>query len=51
MKRAVFLDRDGTINKMVYNPDFGLVDSPATPEDFNLIPGAAAAIRAINQNG
>ena len=34
MKRAVFLDRDGVINAMVYNTDFGLVDSPANPAEF-----------------
>jgi D-glycero-D-manno-heptose 1,7-bisphosphate phosphatase len=48
-QRAVFLDRDGTINRMVYNPDFGLVDSPANPSEFELLPGVGEAIRAINQ--
>jgi D-glycero-D-manno-heptose 1,7-bisphosphate phosphatase len=50
-QRAVFLDRDGTINSMVYNPDFGLVDSPANPGEFELLPGVGEAIRAINQMG
>jgi D-glycero-D-manno-heptose 1,7-bisphosphate phosphatase len=51
MKRAVFLDRDGTINAMVYNPDFGLVDSPQNPGEFRLLPGAGEAIRAIHDAG
>ena len=51
MRRAVFLDRDGTINAMVYNPDFGLVDSPANPNDLQLLPGAGNAIRMINRSG
>jgi D-glycero-D-manno-heptose 1,7-bisphosphate phosphatase len=51
MKRAVFLDRDGTINEMVYNPDFGLVDSPASPDQFLLIAGVVDAIRRINESG
>jgi D-glycero-D-manno-heptose 1,7-bisphosphate phosphatase len=51
MKRAVFLDRDGTINAMVYNPEFGLVDSPQNPGEFRLLPGAAEAIRAIHEAG
>jgi D-glycero-D-manno-heptose 1,7-bisphosphate phosphatase len=51
MNRAVFLDRDGTINSMVYYPDFGIIDSPATPDEFQLIPGVRNAIRAINQAG
>jgi len=51
MKRAIFLDRDGTINDMVYNADFGLVDSPANPDEFHLLPGVCDAIRLINQMG
>jgi D-glycero-D-manno-heptose 1,7-bisphosphate phosphatase len=50
-QRAVFLDRDGTLNRMVNNPDFGLVDSPANPGEFELLPGVGEAIRAINQMG
>jgi D-glycero-D-manno-heptose 1,7-bisphosphate phosphatase len=51
MKKAIFLDRDGIINAMVYHPDFGLVDSPAHPGEFELLPGVGEAIRAINQMG
>lgn len=51
MYRAVFLDRDGTLNAMVYNADFGLVDSPANPDEFTLLPGVCDAIRLINQMG
>jgi D-sedoheptulose 7-phosphate isomerase len=50
-KRAVFLDRDGIINQMVYNPDYGLVDSPIKPDEFNLLPGVGKAIKQINQAG
>jgi D,D-heptose 1,7-bisphosphate phosphatase len=49
--RAVFLDRDGVINAMVYNPEFGLVDSPANPEEFELITGVGKSILTINQMG
>ena len=51
MKRAVFLDRDGTINAMVYNPEFGLVDSPQNPDEFRLLPAVGEAIRAISEAG
>ena len=51
MRRAVFLDRDGVINQMVYHPDFGIVDSPANPDEFVLISGVGQAIRAINTDG
>jgi D-glycero-D-manno-heptose 1,7-bisphosphate phosphatase len=50
-QRAVFLDRDGTLNRMVYYPDFGLVDSPANPGEFELLPGVGEAVCAINQMG
>jgi len=50
-RKAVFLDRDGVINRMVYNPDFGIVDSPANPDEFVLLPGVGPAVKQINQIG
>jgi len=49
--RAVFLDRDGVINEMVYNPDYGLVDSPANADEFKLLPGVGEAITKIRTMG
>ncbi|MCL5265286.1 MAG: HAD family hydrolase [Chloroflexi bacterium] len=51
LRRAVFLDRDGVINRMLYNPDFGLLDSPQNTDQFDLVPGAPKAIRLINEMG
>ena len=42
-QRAVFLDRDGTVNKYV-----GFLRNI---DDFELLPGTAEAIRKINQSG
>ena len=42
-QKAVFLDRDGTINK-----SNGFITKP---EQFELIPGAAEAIKKINKSG
>lgn len=42
-QRAIFLDRDGTINKYV-----GFLRNI---DEFELLPGAAEAIRRINQSG
>lgn len=42
-QKAVFLDRDGTINKYV-----GFLTKP---EQFELIPGVAGAIKKINKSG
>jgi D-sedoheptulose 7-phosphate isomerase len=50
MKRpAVFLDRDGVINRYAYDAESGTFDSPAHPERFELLPGAGEAIAALNQ--
>ena len=43
MKRAAFLDRDGTINE-----DVGHITDPA---QFELIPGAIGAIRRLKEAG
>lgn len=50
-RRAVFLDRDGVINAMVYHAEFGLVDSPARPEEFEMLPGVATAVARIHSLG
>lgn len=51
MKRAVFLDRDGTINKIVFFPELGLLDSPLNPTQFSLLPGVPEAIKNLNRLG
>jgi D,D-heptose 1,7-bisphosphate phosphatase len=51
MAKAVFLDRDGTINKLVFFPEYGIIDSPLNPAQFSLMPGAAEAIHAFNNLG
>jgi len=48
---AVFLDRDGVINRYAYNAETGTVDSPANPAEFQLLDGAAKAIAAFNRFG
>ncbi len=49
--RAVFLDRDGTINEIVYFPELGVLDSPLKPEQFRLLPGSGEAIALLNRLG
>jgi len=36
---------------MVYNPDFGLVDSPIRLSEFALLPGVGEAVRQITEMG
>jgi histidinol-phosphate phosphatase family protein len=43
-RSAVFIDRDGVINRMFFDPEFGTVDSPANPDQFVLFDGVAQAI-------
>ena len=49
--QAIFLDRDGVINAYVYNAEFGTVDSPSSPEQFTLLPGAGKAVAEFNRLG
>jgi histidinol phosphatase-like enzyme len=37
--KAIFLDRDGVINELVYHQEHGIIDSPFTVEQFRLLPG------------
>ena len=49
--RAVFLDRDGVINELVYYPDHGIVDSPFTAGQFVMKPHAGEALRKLREAG
>jgi D-glycero-D-manno-heptose 1,7-bisphosphate phosphatase len=50
-RNAIFLDRDGVINPYVYNAEFGTVDSPSSPDEFMLAPGAGEAVAEFNRSG
>lgn len=45
VNRALFLDRDGVIDELVYYPSHDEWESPRTRADLRLIPGAAEALR------
>ena len=49
--RAVFLDRDGVLNRNVFYPDTGKFESPRKPEDFELFPGVLEALSQLQQAG
>jgi len=51
MNKAVFLDRDGTINKMIYYPEQGLLDCPFIPSQFELLPRVGSALRKMRKKG
>lgn len=50
LRPAVFVDRDGTLNEVVYNQD-GMEDSPFRIEDLKLLPGAGEFTRRVRQSG
>ncbi|PTY02661.1 HAD family hydrolase [Verrucomicrobia bacterium LW23] len=49
MRRAVFLDRDGVINRPVVRD--GMPFPPATPEEFALLDGVPEACRMLHAAG
>ena len=49
--RAVFLDRDGVINELVYYEEQGVVNSPFTAEQLKLFPWAGEAIKKLGDAG
>ena len=51
MNRAVFLDRDGVINELVYHQEQEVIDSPFTPGQFKLIPGVTEALKKLHDAG
>jgi len=50
-QRAVFLDRDGVINKLLYFEDIGRIDTPLRPDQFELYPNVGEAINSIKSLG
>lgn len=51
MKKAVFLDRDGVINRLVYNAVSGQFESPHREEDLELFPWSISALQALQHKG
>jgi D-glycero-D-manno-heptose 1,7-bisphosphate phosphatase len=49
--RAVFLDRDGVINRNLLNLQTNQFESPLTPEDFHLTDGALTALLKLQNAG
>jgi histidinol-phosphate phosphatase family protein len=51
MKKAIFIDRDGTLNEMVYDQVHGLMDSPRRPEQVTLMHGAGDFLKRLRGAG
>jgi D-glycero-D-manno-heptose 1,7-bisphosphate phosphatase len=50
-RRAVFLDRDGVINRNVFNPATGAYEAPLTAEELELLPGVGRALQRLRDAG
>ena len=50
-RAAVFLDRDGVLNELIFNPKTGEHESPHEPADLKMLPGAAEAARKLQDAG
>jgi len=51
LNRAVFLDRDGVINELVYHQEQEVIDSPFTPSQFKLLSGVTEALKTLHATG
>ncbi|UCH71558.1 MAG: HAD family hydrolase [Thermoplasmatales archaeon] len=49
--KAIFLDRDGVINKVVYHKEMGIIDSPFTVGQIKLLPNISKAINKFKDLG
>lgn len=51
MKPAIFIDRDGVLNEMVFDETHGLLDSPRRPEQVKAISGAGTFLKQASEAG
>jgi D,D-heptose 1,7-bisphosphate phosphatase len=49
--KAVFLDRDGVINDIIFHQEMGIIETPFTVDQFKIKKGVAKAIQKINKLG
>ncbi len=50
-KKAVILDRDGTLNEPVWNEKTKELDSPLHPEELKLVSGVVSALKELKKMG
>jgi len=51
MNRAVFLDRDGVVNKLCHHRELKIKCAPFTANEFKMVPGVPEAVNLIHQSG
>ncbi len=50
-KRAIFLDRDGVLNRNIFNPQSQAFESPLNPADVEILPGVVNALLELQRAG
>jgi D-glycero-D-manno-heptose 1,7-bisphosphate phosphatase len=48
---ALFLDRDGVINPMLYYPDWNEYEAPRTPDEYSLLPNVLESLTRLQAAG
>ena len=51
MNKAVFIDRDGVVNPLVYNVNTNDFESPHVPNDFSVYPYVIKSLRLLKEQG
>jgi D-glycero-D-manno-heptose 1,7-bisphosphate phosphatase len=51
MKKAIFLDRDGVLNKLILNPATLEYEPPHSPKDLVLYPDVIESLRILMESG
>lgn len=51
MKKAIFLDRDGVLNELVFNPETLEYEPPHNPDDLILFPGITECLHSFLNAG
>ncbi len=51
VNKAVFLDRDGVLNTLVFNPNTHEYESPHEAEDLKLMPHALESLKKLSDSG
>src|ERR1035437_501010 len=51
IKRAVFIDRDGVLNDLVFNPKTECYESPHEVKDLTMMPTAFSGLKLLQENG
>ena len=51
INKAIFLDRDGVINDLIYYPEEGVLDSPNSVKQFRISNGVIKALNKLKKLG